>query len=83
MARNRKFTSAWLNAAIKQKNHEAFFILSYQAQTATVEQALAANKLECDAPTVYQQNWADALAYKLNPRHNLRRSPIETRLCRR
>ena len=83
VARNRKFTSAWLNAAIKQKNHEAFFILSYQAQTATVEQALAANKLECDAPTVYRQNWADALAYKLNPRHNLRRSPIETRLCRR
>ena len=55
VARNRKFTSAWLNAAIKQKTDEAFFILSYQAQTETVEQALAANKLECDAPTVYQK----------------------------
>ena len=83
IARNRKFTPAWLNAAIKQKTDEAFFVLSYQAQAETVESALAENQLKCDAPAVFEQNWADALAFKLNPRHNLRRSPIETRLCRR
>ena len=83
IARNRKFTPTWLNAVIKQKNDETFFILSYQAQTDAVERALTETQLKCNSPAVFEQNWADALAFKLNPRHNLRRSPIETRLCRR
>ena len=81
--RNRKFTKAWLHATLKRSEGQAFFVLSYAPQSAEVLEVLEANGLDCGEARSFEQNWADDLAYKLNPRHNLRRSPIEIRECRR
>ena len=81
--RNRKFTTAWLQEALKTTEEDQFFILSYQPQDASVVKTIQQNNLHCSNATNFSQNWADNLAYRLNPRHNLRRSPIITRQCRR
>lgn len=81
--RNRKFTNQWLAEALKVSPARAFFVISYAPQSESVVATLENNQLTCEAPQTYTQNWADNLAFQLNPRHNIRRSPIETRLCRR
>ncbi len=79
--RNRKFDPTWVGQQVTKHSDKTFFVLSYKPQREAVLLALKSADLMCDAAESFDQNWADSLAYKLNPRHNLRRSTIETRIC--
>lgn len=57
--------------------------LCFEPDCGTMELMLASLAMSCEPPQVFDGFWADRLAYRLNPRHNRRRSPVWLYRCDR
>ena len=84
LQRNRKFDALWLRHTLDELgsfSSQTTAILGFSADRARIGILLMAEGLECPAPTQLKGWWLDRLIYKANPRHNLRRSPVDIWRC--
>ena len=82
--RNRKFDALWLKETLDQIGTittGSTALISFAEQRGKVGIMLMAEGLQCDYPTTINGWWFDRLIYRLNPKRNVRRSPVDLWDC--
>jgi len=82
--RNRKFDAIWLKHvldSVGKLTPAGAAIISFAQDRPKVGIILMAEGLQCAPPKELRGWWLDRLVYKLNPRRNVRRSPVDIWRC--
>ena len=77
--RKRLFHAEWLHWTMfemRERTHQDVYVLSYERDREKAGNMFLADKWQCEVVSTQTGWWADRLAYKLNSKHNVRRSPI-------
>ena len=77
--RKRLFHAEWLHWTMfemRERTHKDIFVLSYERDRDKAQQMFVKDNWQCEVISTQTGWWADRLVYKLNAKHNVRRSPI-------
>jgi hypothetical protein len=77
--RKRLFYPEWLHWTMfemRERTHKDIYVLSYERDRQKAGDMFVADNWQCEVVSTQTGWWADRLAYKLNAKHNVRRSPI-------
>ena len=84
--RNGEVDAVWLRRAMRDLDADdtpANRFLAFESDGFKMELLLEAMALDCRREAVFRSSFFDQLAYRLNPEHNRRRSPIVLWTCER
>jgi hypothetical protein len=84
--RNGEVDAVWLRRAMRDLDVDdtpANRFLAFESDGFKMELLLEAMALDCRREAVFESSFFDQLAYRLNPAHNRRRSPIVLWTCER
>lgn len=77
--RKRLFHAEWLHWTMfemRERTHKDIYVLSYEQDEQKAGQMFINDNWQCEVVSKQTGWWADRLVYKLNAKHNVRRSPI-------
>ena len=77
--RKRLFHAEWLHWTMfemRERTYKDIYVLSYERDREKAQEMFVNDNWQCEVVSTQTGWWADRLVYKLNAKHNVRRSPI-------